>query len=42
MTYSTIEGKFYPLQTQEYVRACRELAPAQKDVFYYLKTIDPF
>lgn len=42
MTYSTIEGKFYPLQTQEYVRACRELTPAQKDVFYYLKTIAPF
>lgn len=42
MTYSNIDGKFYPLQTGEYVRACKELTPAQKDVFYYLKTIDPF
>ena len=42
MTYSKIEGKFYPLQNDEYVRACDELTPAQKDIFYYLKTIDPF
>ncbi|WP_052672381.1 helix-turn-helix domain-containing protein [Aliterella atlantica] len=37
-----IEGKFYPLQTEEHMKASRELTKAQMIVFYYFKTIDPF
>ncbi|OUL23989.1 hypothetical protein BV378_20385 [Nostoc sp. RF31YmG] len=44
MTQSTtkIQGKFYPLQHEEWLRACRELTPAQRDVLYYLRTLDPY
>lgn len=37
-----IQGKFYPLQHDEWLRACRELTPAQRDVLYYIRTIDPY
>ncbi|MEM9927461.1 MAG: helix-turn-helix domain-containing protein [Cyanobacteria bacterium P01_D01_bin.50] len=36
-----IQGKFYPLQHEEWLRACRELNSAELDVLYYLKTINP-
>lgn len=36
-----IQGKFYPLQHEEWLRACRELNPAELDVLYYLKTVNP-
>ncbi|MFL9458363.1 MarR family transcriptional regulator [Tolypothrix bouteillei VB521301_2] len=39
--YSKIQGKFYPLQHEEWLKACRELTPAQRDVLYYIRTIDP-
>lgn len=38
---SKIESKFYALRTEEHLRACKELTPAQRDIFYYLMTIDP-
>ncbi len=38
---SKVQGKFYPLQHEEWLRACRELTPAQKDVLYYIRTTDP-
>ena len=38
---SKIEGKFYPLRMEEYLRACEKLTPAQRDIFYYLKTLAP-
>ncbi|HEY9598013.1 MAG TPA: MarR family transcriptional regulator, partial [Cyanophyceae cyanobacterium] len=37
-----IEGKFYPLQHDEWVRACQELTPAQRDVLYFVRTLDPY
>jgi Fe2+ or Zn2+ uptake regulation protein len=37
-----IEGKFYPLQHDEWVRACQELTPSQRDVLYYIRTLDPY
>ena len=37
-----IDNKFYKLQNEEWVKACRELKPAEKDVLYYLRTLDPF
>ncbi|MCC5640862.1 MarR family transcriptional regulator [Nostoc sp. CHAB 5844] len=42
MTDAKIQGKFYPLQHEEWLRACRELTPAQRDVLYYLRTLDPY
>jgi Fe2+ or Zn2+ uptake regulation protein len=42
MTDAKIQGKFYPLQHEEWLRACRELTPSQRDVLYYLRTIDPY
>ncbi len=40
--HSRIQGKFYPLQHEEWLQACRELTPAQKDVLYYIRTLDPY
>jgi DNA-binding Lrp family transcriptional regulator len=37
-----IQGKFYALQNDEWVKACQELTPAQRDVLYYLRTLDPY
>lgn len=34
-------SKFYALRTDEHLRACKELTPAQRDICYYLKTLDP-
>ncbi|NJM89935.1 MAG: MarR family transcriptional regulator [Hydrococcus sp. RU_2_2] len=42
MTQAKIDGKFYPLQHEEWLRACRELTPAQRDVLYYLRTLAPY
>ena len=39
---SKIEGKFYPLQHEEWIKACKELSPAAKDVLYYIRTSDPY
>lgn len=41
MTDTKIQGKFYPLKHEEWLRACRELTPAQKDVLYYIRTLSP-
>lgn len=41
-TNSKIQGRFYPLQHEEWLKACRELTPAQRDVLYYIRTIDPY
>lgn len=32
----------YRLTSEEWLRACRELRPSEKDVLYYLRTLDPF
>ncbi|WP_211178416.1 MULTISPECIES: hypothetical protein [Brasilonema] len=37
---SRIQGKFYPLQHEEWLRANWELKPAEVDVLYYLKTVN--
>jgi DNA-binding GntR family transcriptional regulator len=37
-----IEGKFYPLQHEEWLRACRELTPAELKCLYYIRTSDPY
>lgn len=36
-----IQGKFYPLQHEEWLRACRELRSTELVVLHYLKTINP-
>ena len=42
MTKTKIEGKFYPLQNDEWLKAWSELKPAEVQVLYYLRTLDPF
>ncbi len=44
MTQSTtkIQGKFYPLQQEEWLDACRELTQAQLAILYYIRTTDPY
>jgi hypothetical protein len=42
MSQSKIEGKFYPLQHEEWLRACRELTPAELKCLYYIRTSDPY
>ncbi|MBD1808534.1 MarR family transcriptional regulator [Microcoleus sp. FACHB-SPT15] len=42
MTKTKIQGKFYPLKHDEWLRACRELTPAQRDVLYFVRTLDPY
>ena len=37
-----IQGKFYPLQHEEFLSACHQLAPAQLMVLYFLRTLDPY
>jgi len=37
-----IQGKFYPLQNEEWLYACRELTQAQLAVLYYIRTNDPY
>jgi hypothetical protein len=39
---SRIDGKFYPLQNDEWLQACQELKPAEVRVLYHLRTLDPF
>ncbi len=39
---SKIQGKFYPLQREEWLYACRELTQAQLAVLYYIRTTDPY
>ena len=33
---------YYQLTSEEWLRACKELQPSEKDVLYYLRTLDPF
>ena len=35
------QGKFYPLQHEEWLRACRELTKAELEVLYFIRTLDP-
>jgi hypothetical protein len=37
-----IEGKFYPLQYDEWLQACQELKPSERDVLYLIRCIDPY
>nr|MDZ8061320.1 helix-turn-helix domain-containing protein [Nostoc sp. EkiNYC01] len=37
-----IQGKFYALQHEEWLKACQELTPVQRDVLYYIRTLDPY
>ncbi|MEM6424224.1 MAG: MarR family transcriptional regulator [Cyanobacteria bacterium P01_D01_bin.128] len=32
----------YRLTLEEWLKACRELRPSEKDILYYLRTLDPF
>ena len=36
-----IQGKFYPLKHEEWLKACKELTPAERDTLYYIRTLDP-
>ena len=38
---SNTESKFYTLYTEEHLKACKELTSAQRDIYYYLMTLDP-
>ncbi len=38
----TIDGKFYPLQPEEWLEACRKLNPSELKLLYYLRTADPY
>lgn len=50
MTQKTADGAgrrdnallYYQLTSEEWLRACRELKPSEKDVLYHLRTLDPF
>jgi Helix-turn-helix domain len=37
-----IDGKFYPLQNQEWVKICKSLTKSQIGVLYYLRSLDPY
>lgn len=40
-THSKIQEKFYPLQHEEWLRACQELTKAELGVLYFIRTLDP-
>jgi len=35
-------SKFYPLGHNEWLDACKQLTPSEKDVLYYIRTLDPY
>jgi MarR family len=35
-------AKFYPLDRAEWLRACKELTPSERDVLYLIRTSDPY
>ncbi|MBO3463863.1 MAG: helix-turn-helix domain-containing protein [Aetokthonos hydrillicola CCALA 1050] len=37
-----IQGKFYPLQHEEWLRAYKDLTDSQRGVLYYLRSLDPY
>ena len=37
-----LTGKFYPLQHQEWLKACKELTPSERDILYFIRTLDPY
>ncbi len=42
MPEQKIQGKFYPLKNDEWVRACKHLTKSQLAVLYYLRSQDPY
>ena len=42
MTQSRIEGKFYPLQTPEWIDICKSLTKSQMSVLFYIRSVDPY
>lgn len=42
MQATKIQGKFYPLQHEEWVKVCKELSSRARDVLYYIRTADPY
>jgi DNA-binding Lrp family transcriptional regulator len=42
MVRPKIEDKFYPLQRNEWVNACKKLSSGARDVLYYIRTADPY
>jgi biotin operon repressor len=42
MTDTKIQGKFYPLKHEEWVKAFKELTDSEKGVLYYLRSLDPY
>jgi Fe2+ or Zn2+ uptake regulation protein len=42
MSNTKIAGKFYPLQREEWLHACRELTPTQRNVLYLVRCSDPY
>lgn len=37
-----MSSKFYPLTHDEWLKALKELSPSEKDVLYFIRTLDPY
>ena len=42
MTQTKIEGKFYPLKSEEWLKSIKELSHSELKVLYYLRSLDPY
>jgi hypothetical protein len=42
MTQTKIEGKFYPLKSEEWLKSIKELTHSELKILYYLRSIDPY
>ncbi len=42
MTQTKIQGKFYPLQHEEWLELSKKLTHSEIRVLYHLRTLDPF
>jgi Fe2+ or Zn2+ uptake regulation protein len=42
MTQTKIEGKFYPLKSEEWLKSIKELSHSELKILYYLRSIDPY
>ncbi len=42
MSTKKVQGKFYPLQTEEWLETVKQLTHSELKIFYYVRSLDPY
>jgi DNA-binding MarR family transcriptional regulator len=42
MTLNRIQGKFYPLQSEEWLETVKQLTHSELKILYYIRSLDPY